>query len=179
MSVPTCKRNESVGLTSWCNDVSTDVEWHKVRSKVLHKVVDRSLAGVVDKAWCESGEPTNAPKRDDLARGLAFLTAFIASIKELQECHAGREDCRHIRFERCHPDIHGPIVEVVVAELRDGALRSWQGSCVGRLVNGGHPGIVDEKVNVSGLACDLVHYPLEILVRCRATLYRDDIAVLL
>jgi len=151
-------------LTARCYDVGSDVKWHEMRAQILHHVVHRRLACIVHEAWCEPREPTNASNRDDLTRWLALFTSLVASVEQLKEGYARGEDRCHIRFERVHPYVHWPIVEVVLSELCYSRLRTWQWASVWRLVDGCHAGIVDKQINVSGVLSDLVHDPLEIFM---------------
>lgn len=130
-------------LTARCNDITPNVERHKVRPQVLHQVVHCRFAGVVDEAVRVPRQSAHAADGHDLAARLARGPALVAFGEEFEECHAGCENGCDVCFQRRGPEAGGPVVEVVVADFGGGGFGGWFGPGVGRAVEGCLARVVD------------------------------------
>ena len=150
-----------------------------MRPQVLHQMVHRSLARIVNKTVGEPRESSYTANSDDLTARLALLSPLIAFNQQFQERHGSGKHSRDIRVQRLGPDFVRPVVEVVVADFCGGGFGGWFGAGVGRGVVGRLAGVVDEEVDIACFVGDLVDGALEVGVRGCAALDWDEVAVFL
>ena len=151
-----------------------------MRAQILHQMVHRRLAGIVDETISESRQSAHAANRHDLAaRSAGAYSALVAFDEQLEESHGGGEHGGDVGLEGVGPELLRAVVEVVVAYFLRGALRGGFGAGVGGGVEGRLAGVVDEEVDVACFAGDEVDGALEVGVRGCAALDGGDVVVLL
>jgi len=150
-----------------------------MRPQILHQMMHRRLARIVNKTVGEPRKPSHTPNSDDLTARLALLSPLVALYQQFQEGHGSGKHGRDVRVERLSPDIVGPIVEVVIADFCGGRFGGWFGAGVGRGVEGCLAGVVDQEVDVACFGGDLVDGALEVGVGGCAALDWDEVAVFL
>ena len=151
-----------------------------MRSQILHQMVHRRFARIVNKTIRKPRQSAHAPDRDDLAAGFAgAFSALVAFDEQFEEGHGSGKHGGDVGLEGVGPELRGPVVEVVVADFLGGGLRGGFGAGVGRGVEGCLAGVVDEEVDVACFARDLVDGALEVGVGGCAALDGGQVVVLL
>jgi len=69
-------------LTTRCNDIAAHIERHKVRSQVLHQVMHRSFASIVNKTVGEASQTAHTTDRHNLAAGLAASFSTLVAFDQ-------------------------------------------------------------------------------------------------
>ena len=151
-----------------------------MRSQILHQMVHRRFARIVNKTIRKPRQSAHAPDRDDLAAGFAgAFSALVAFDAQFEEGHGSGKHDGDVGLEGVGPELRGPVVEVVVADFCDGRLGGWFGASVGRGVEGCLACVVYQQVYVACFFGDLVDGALEVGVRGCAALDWDEVAVFL
>jgi hypothetical protein len=125
------KRKRKTKLTPRRNNITPNIKRHKMRPQVLHQMVHRRLARIVNKTVSEPREPAHTPNGDNLTARLALLSPLVAFNQQFQKRHGSGKHGRDIRVQRLGPDLVRPVVEVVVADFCGGRFGGWLGPCVG------------------------------------------------
>jgi hypothetical protein len=140
-----------------------------MRPQVLHQMVHRRLARIVNKTVGEPREPAHTPNGDNLTARLALLAGITTTLpplipfnEQFQERHGSGKHGRNIRVQRLGPDFVRPVVEVVVANFCGGRFGGWLGPCVGGGVESCLAGVVDQQVDVACFVGDVVDGALEV-----------------
>lgn len=183
------KGKKTKKLTARRDDITPNVKRHEMRPQVLHQMVHRRLARVINKTVGEPREPSHAANRNDLAARLALLAGglapalalppLVALDEQFQERHGSGKHGRDVRVQRLGPDAVRPVVKVVIADFCGGRFGCWFGAGVGRGVEGCLAGVVDQEVDVACFCGDVVDGALEVGVRGCAALDWDEVAVFL
>ena len=138
-----------------------------MRPQILHQMVYRRLARIVNKTVSEPRKPSHTSNSNDLTARLALLAGvtlppLVTFYQQFQERHGSGKHGRDIRVQRLGPDLVRPVVEVVVADFCGGRLGGWFGPGVGRGVEGCLACVVDQQVDVACFLGDLVDGALEV-----------------
>ena len=155
-----------------------------MRPQILHQMVHRRLARIIDKTVSEPRKTPHTSNSNNLTARLALLASvtlppLVAFNQQFQERHgSGKHGC-DIRVQRLGPDLVRPVVEVVVADFCGGRLGGWFGPGVGRGVEGCLACVVYQQVYVACFVGDLVDGALEVGVGGCAALDGGYVAVLL
>ena len=156
-----------------------------MRPQILHQMVHRRLARIVNKTVSEPRKPSHTSNSNDLTARLALLAGIttlpplIPFDQQFQKRHGSGKHGRDIRVQRLGPDLVRPVVEVVVADFCGGRFGGWFGAGVGRGVEGCLACVVNQQVDVACFLGDLVDGALEVGVRGCAALDWDEVAVFL
>ena len=136
-----------------------------MRSQILHQMVNRRFARIVNKTIREPRESAHAANRDDLAARLPTpLSALIAFHKQFEKRHGGRKHRGDVGLEGVGPELRRAVVEVIIADFLRRGFRGGFGTGVGRGVEGCLAGVVDEEVDVACFGGDLVDGALQVSV---------------
>ena len=91
-------------LTPRRNNITPNIKGHKVRAQILHQVVHRRLASVVDITVRKPRQPAHTSNRHDLTARLATsFTPLVAFNKQFKERHGSGEDGCDVGFKRVGP----------------------------------------------------------------------------